>query len=810
MKGTKRYLCLALALVMALCVFTGCGDKTDDANSADPNNPSNTAAPTGFVYVPEYVPVQGQFRNSLYDATYANGYLYSPVYEMLEDRTPEGVTPEYEGEYWVYGYVIYKIGMDGSTEKLNYAPIELPEGAQGSSNISGLQIAEDGSMTALERLYSYSVNIPEGVEVEEYSEEYWNYYESREDYYLRFLNADGTEISTIPLDSLNDSEDEYNYFYVNSFTRDTEGNIYICSDQKLYVLDGEGNLQFSIESENGWIQSVMQLADGRVVCSNYGENGPELSVVDFNAKSFGEKLEVSGSLDLYSMIQGGGDYDFYYTNGVNFFGYNLETGESEKILNWINCDVDTNNSNGTLVLDDGRIVTINSEWDDNYEYCNNELIILSKQPAASVPQKTVLTLATQYLNWNSRSAIIEFNRNSDQYRIEVLDYSEYNTEEDYSAGLTKLTAEIISGQVPDILDMNGMPADRFASKGLLEDLYPYLDSDSELSREAILPNVLAAVENDGKLYQTVSSFYVHCVVGAKSVVGDTPGWTYDELNAALKTMPEGCTVFDQYTTRDDMLSYCMALDGDSYVDWSTGECRFDSEAFIKMLEFIKSFPSTFDWENYNWTEEDNTDARIASGRQMLLTNSVSDFNDFMMYDAMFGGEATFIGFPTESGTGNMLYFSDSGYAMSSKCANKDAAWQFLRQFFTEEYQSKRSWAFPSNKAAFDKKLTEAMTPEYEKDAEGNFILDENGEKIEVIQGSWGWGSITVEMRAINQQEADRILELINTTTKSYKSDESILEIVREEAAAFFEGQKSAEDVAKLIQSKATLYVNEQR
>ena len=39
---------------------------------------------------------------------------------------------------------------------------------------------------------------------------------------------------------------------------------------------------------------------------------------------------------------------------------------------------------------------------------------------------------------------------------------------------------------------------------------------------------------------------------------------------------------------------------------------------------------------------------------------------------------------------------------------------------------------------------------------------------------------------------------------------SIMDIVTEQAAAYFSGQKSAEEVAKLIQSKANIYINEQR
>ena len=55
-----------------------------------------------------------------------------------------------------------------------------------------------------------------------------------------------------------------------------------------------------------------------------------------------------------------------------------------------------------------------------------------------------------YLDWNLRSMIVEYNKTNDEYRINVVDYSEYATDDDYNAGVTKLTTEIISGSVPDI------------------------------------------------------------------------------------------------------------------------------------------------------------------------------------------------------------------------------------------------------------------------------------------------------------------------------------------------------------------------
>ena len=56
----------------------------------------------------------------------------------------------------------------------------------------------------------------------------------------------------------------------------------------------------------------------------------------------------------------------------------------------------------------------------------------------------------------------------------------------------------------------------------------------------------------------------------------------------------------------------------------------------------------------------------------------------------------------------------------------------------------------------------------------------------------------------------QIRELIETTTKMADYDNAIIQIVSEQAKPFFEGQKSAEDVAKLVQSKVNIYVNEQR
>ena len=54
------------------------------------------------------------------------------------------------------------------------------------------------------------------------------------------------------------------------------------------------------------------------------------------------------------------------------------------------------------------------------------------------------------------------------------------------------------------------------------------------------------------------------------------------------------------------------------------------------------------------------------------------------------------------------------------------------------------------------------------------------------------------------------MEVINTTTRLYSQNTAVLDIISEQTDAFFSGQKSADEVAKLVQGKLSIYVNEQR
>ena len=800
-------LLLAAVMVLSLAACGKSGESEDKKDQADENTPE-------FAYVAEYKTLTEDQNTYLSPRVYTEEGFYSTSWEKIGDNTPEGVTPEYEGQYDVYGTLIYFVSFDGKVEKLeNYQRLEPPANDgdyrdfNSSSDVNGICVSDDGKLVAIEIQYKSWSEAPEGMSSSD--NEYWNYYKYEQNYFIRWLEPDGTEISRAQIQVAPE-------LYLDAYRMqlDEEGNVVcLCNGNQVWGIGSDGTVNYTIETEY-YFDALVKLADGRVAVGVSGENGMEIAVIDPAAKKLAEETyPVKAS--IYNAYTGGGDYDLYYTNGAYFYGLKLGEEEPVKLFSWLSCDVNSNDISSVCVRPDGSIVTVTMDYNSSTSTYSNELITVTKVPYESVPHKEVITLGCIYLQYQTQEMIVDFNRSNDKYRIEVTDYSQYNNEEDgYDAGLTKLNTEIMAGNIPDILDISNLNYVQLASKGLIEDLYPYIDADEELDRSDYFENVLAAMEVDGKLCATVPGFYINAVMGSSKVVGDTPGWTYDEFNEALASMPEGCEPFDQYVTRDTILQNCLALDMDNFVNWGTGECRFDSQEFIDLLEFAARFPETFDWENYDYSSAESTQERIAQGKQMLVQTTVYMIEDlfYNQYIETFGGDVTFIGYPTANGTGNMLGIDGGGYAMSSKSQYKDVVWQFLRTFMTKDYQEENVWSLSSRKDIFDEKAEEAMTIQYQEDADGNAILDEEGNKIPIARyGRWNEETgETEEIYAIEPEQIEQLRELIASTDRKADYNSDIFEIVSEEAAAFFQGQKTAEDVAKLIQSKANIFVNEQR
>ncbi len=326
---------------------------------------------------------------------------------------------------------------------------------------------------------------------------------------------------------------------------------------------------------------------------------------------------------------------------------------------------------------------------------------------------------------------------------------------------------------------------------------------------------LEANQQDGKLYEIFNTFYIRTAAGPAKVVGNRTSWTLAELQAALEEMPEGCSIFGASDTRDEMLSTVLALNMDQFVDWDTGECSFDSDAFKALLSFCGSFPAEFSWENVDWETWEEEEVRILTDKQLLCQLYLRSFDSWTIQrtGALFRDDFSYIGYPKEDGSCGSSFVASRGTAMTSACKDKEGAWSFLRETLLPRNEEDRWYYgdFPINKKDFDKMVSQVLEPRYQQDENGEPLLDENGQPVPVDPGSmWITDDMEVPLRNVNQEDVDKVMDLYNAIDSFYRYDEKIYNAVQEVAGQYFAGDKPLDDAAKLIQSKVSLYVNESR
>ena len=839
---TKRMLALLLAALMIVGLFAGCSkDETKDPGKTDPGNslidqtkPSQTTAK--YAYKADYLdltmPDGVQYLNQL---CAAGTTLYASVGIQGEEIVNSDPATGDTWSYYNTRLSMLTIDPDTGTctELTNLDLPQVPEGAEGSVDCYNMIGSDDGTLWMLVNVYATQYELPDDFDPNTDSK--WNYPSTDiGGSYLMHIAADGSTIASLDLSDTNNEDNEDGMSgNLSSFAVDAAGNLYVSDYNNIYVLDAEGNVQFKLDGSqyNGSLYRLNAQQVG-VMWYNYtddvnaaDENGQYFVPIDLETKDWGEKVKLPSN--VWSILPGDDVYDFYYADNNNIFGYTAKTDTKDKLVDWLACDVDTNNMNGYAMLSDSRVAALMQDW--STDPTTYQLIVLHRVDASEIKEKKVLTLACMYLDWNLRSMIVEYNKTNDEYRINVIDYSEYATDDDYNAGVTKLTTEIISGSVPDIFLTSNLPIDKYAAKGVVADLNTFMDGGNGLSRDYFVPQVMSALEKDGKLYELPTSFSVQTAYALSSIASQYDTWNVAAVQDAMTQLQEGATVFSNGWTKNMALSNCLSRNLSAFVDWTTGKCEFDSEAFQQLLAFCNSFPAeTSDGDGaiaYAPSADiavddamwDSDATRITNGKQLMSTIGMYSFDSYIWNVYAIRDKITFTGYPTEDGSGSSFELQ-MPMAISSVTKYPDAAWDFVCSIIKKMNtidENNYYYGFPISQAAFDAEMTDIMTEQYQLDENGEQVdWDGDGEPDKAIRGSYetmeNGETVYKDVYALTQEDIDQILGVISNTHSVYDYDQEILDIITDEVAAYFAGDKDVQTTASMIQSRVNLYVQEQR
>jgi ABC-type glycerol-3-phosphate transport system substrate-binding protein len=761
MKKALKTIFIIMASLLMITLLSGCREDLE-----------STYEVPEFIYVPKFLTIpipeeMTEVRNLVYvgDRVYFTSFMVAD-WESFATETK-----------------VFTMQIDGSgmAELVNYSAGLPNKEVLSNITIESLHVDKDGYLWVHESGRIFQFSLPEDFDEE--SSDKWQYYEDLGSVNnIRQLDSTGMEVLSLDIESIIGNAE---WYILKSFVIDKMSNIYIAAQvdnrAELYVLNSDRNLLFKLNIHDR-SEQLISLPDGSIALIESADTNGELEYtlrfIDFDAKTWGNSVALPEP--AFRIFPGGEEFALIFHDSMNLYGFDFDSEESTTLLSWLNSGILADNISNVVFLTDGRIILTSTTHDIPGTSTTFELVILTRTPFIELEDRTILTLATFSPGQNLRSAILDFNRINSRYRIHVNDYAEFSTDDDWSAGLIRLSTEIIAGRVPDIIDVSNLPFKQYAARGLFVNLYDLIDADPELNREDFLERVLYAAEVDGNLYQIFPSFIINTLVGHPSVVGENTSWNIDEFKAVLDNNPRADAPLGRMMTRMQFLRTTVMLGIDNYIDWATGTAHFDTGEFAKLLELANRFPIEWDWS------ADRGGDLVAAGRTIMGEMYFVQLQQMQRTKADYGGDIVFKGFPVQHGVGNSMS-AQSGLAITTACVDKNGAWEFIRTLLTTEWQLENTWGFPSNQAAFDIQVARAMTEDVEEDT---------------FHG-------TIIFQPLTQTDIDQVLTLINSVSSIAHWDEALINIIMEGAEDFFNGRGSAQDAARIIQNRASNYVSEQ-
>ena len=444
-----RITALTLAIVLLVAIAAGCrgGDGGDE---------------TEFIFVSEIAQIASLAANfpNMHNFTLTDGSLYFTT------------TSDMSGTSLFRTTQIIRVDLDMSDIRnlsnhsilANYTTPPPPNEAEGGSIfIFIMQPNNEDNLWVVERSSYMTFDFPSNFDLSSAeASEIWEHREMLEQSYtIRKLDNTGAEILSVDTDRLVSSP---NWDGITTFQADDDGNIYIGSGRTIYVLETDGNIQFTLTTDEFiYPSSLIMLSDGRV--AHRGWSGGQLSslrIIDVDSKAWGELIELPP--DVSEVFHGNDEHLAVFYDRSHLMAIDKVTGETVQLLNWVATGIDHAGIGNVLILPDGLILltrTRSTPGTTGQGSRRTDLAVIRKVPYDEVQEKTVITIAT-YKPELLTNAVMEFNETNTLYRVEIVE-RELNWQEQMS-DLNKLILEMMTGGGPDIIHTYYVPVNHWAAQ----------------------------------------------------------------------------------------------------------------------------------------------------------------------------------------------------------------------------------------------------------------------------------------------------------------------------------------------------------
>ena len=539
----------------------------------------------------------------------------------------------------------------------------------------------------------------------------------------------------------------------------TDGGFALVSASMLVWLDDSGaeTARQELDPNDGWAFAAMQERDGILFVLTrdlFRGEAPELRA--FDAKTL-TPLEAQTLPSGTAGLGLGEDGTFLLTNSDGLSSYDLASGKVQTIASWRELGAQADAEQ--IFRTDGGYVL----------FSPNEAaltLVLWKVGAGSAKQVLTLAVAADCPVWYEFTQLFEnFNLSQQEYQIDYTIYSDspYGDAEPMDVLRTK----IMAGQSPDLFAFysDGNQAPPLAPRAVCADLRELLP---DVTEDSLLPGLFDLLTQDGALYVLPLTVRVDTLIMPSNLI-DSPGVTLEDLETAREKIPEDWVPVDSWNTPGNLFGLTAAFCIGRFVDRETGTCRFETQEFIDILDWCKN------WGGDGSTPEAPEKTLMKLGWISSLSWLASRGDTAKTW--FDGAGYTYAGYPV--GEGGSAYLVLTSLGVSTSCQNLAGAKAFLAYCFSGKQES----GLPANMEVLREELAQYKA--------GN-------------RTDW-YG----EVENISEADEAKFLELLSSVTVLEGMDQALENILSEEADAYFAGAATAQQAAKIIQSRASLYLQEQ-
>ncbi len=587
-----------------------------------------------------------------------------------------------------------------------------------------------------------------------------------------------------------------------------DGNVLLSNSGVVILVDGNGkelwclNPNDSTSMKNGTVRSAFGI-EGKIYLYYVNDwsdqktrSIQEIDEATGNPK--GEMLEISSKVPE-TIFQG---EDACFAVGANgIVKVDLLNGDMEAVINWNETDINW----FRLKTDTCQMISADEvcflTYEDSRDSNENHAYVTHFKRAAKNPHagKTLLHLSANGLYDSTLvDLVVDYNKRPDG-KARVMTY---DTRDDVdsvmpaNAGNADMAYKIFlnmkSGTGPDLL-MNFSDFGEFENENVLCDLNTYIDGASGIDRSLYFDNIFRAFETDGKLLQMPILVQGLGLLGNSDICGQTYGMTYSDFLSLVKKIPDGTTMFFDKTA-EKFMEEMLSSDISYFVDYASCKANFDSAEFKQLLEIAKLCAIQRDPISLGDNEAgDPVLDGLSSGAWAAASYLLDSVRGMGRYRNLNKGNITYMGFPSSSGSG-FGATANMSIAISSFSKHKEEAWDFIRYLLEKDSLVKLggSYGIPVNRAALDER-TKIVVAE-----------------LEEMNSNTPDDPLAGPKETIEDADIKKFIDQVGHIDRKIAAYPAILSVVKEEAAAYFAGQKSVDDVATLIQNRVMLILQESK